>query len=300
MSEAPPADLRLRAPRPEEAERLGYLFRTVPVPAGAQVLAAVKSRPLERFVAAAAWWPEGHVGRFQLVCQPGVVRAAVAGLLVAGVAEGARRAGMGSLQYATLLTDDDLWLGLLRGHGFECVHSERSFELAYREAWRRVTQLYQRHRSQIPGSWRTEAIRGQPPEAVLELMAPHRLMPLPEVRAYWTAHSQPGFDLELSCILWDGPRPWGVFLVRRLGDGLYIDVQVVRESNPRLRSLGDLLLLYHAAQRVAADGPLRWIWFRSGQAEHRQTANLAFRMGGRELARSHLLAKALGDPRKAA
>ena len=118
-------------------------------------------------------------------------------------------------------------------------------------------------------------------------------MPPAEVCNYWRADSQFGFDLDLSCILFDGERPFGAFLTRLMGEGLCIDVQVVREPNPRLRSLGDLLMLYHDAQRVAADGPIRRIWFRSGATEHRQTANLALRMGGRELARCHLMAKVL-------
>ena len=78
-----------------------------------------------------------------------------------------------------------------------------------------------------------------------------------------------------------------------MGEVIYIDVQVVRQSNPRLRSLGDLCLLYHDAQRVGPDGPIRWIQFRSGETEHRQTANLALRMGGPELAPRHLYARML-------
>jgi hypothetical protein len=256
-------------------------------------MAAVRRRPIERFIAAAAWWPEGTIGRFQLACQPGVDRAAVAGVLIERLADCARRAGMKTIQCATLLTDDNEWFGILRSHGFECLHSERSFEVSYRDAWTRVMQLHQKHRAQIPAGWRTDSIRQHPPEAVLDLIAPHRLMPPAEVRNYWRADSQFGFELDLSCILFDGERPFGAFLTRRMGEGLCIDVQVVREPNPRLRSLGDLLMLYHDARRVAADGPIRRLWFRSGQAEHRQTANLALRMGGRELARCHLMAKAL-------
>ena len=85
------------------------------------------------------------------------------------------------------------------------------------------------------------------------------------------------------------------FLARRLGDVLYIDVQVVEEPNPRLRSLAAVCQLHHGAQRVASGGPIRWIHFRSGQSEHRQTANLALRMGGRELATQHVFARRLRD-----
>jgi len=296
MSNAGPTDLAIREPAPEEVERVRHLFRNEPTPPEARLLAAVRSRPVERFIAAVAWWPEGTAGRFQLACQPGITRSAVAGQLMTRLAEDTRRAGMGTIQCANLLTDDNEWFGILRSHGFDCLRSERSFEVSYRDAWRRVMQLYHKHRARIPAGWRTDPIRAHPPETALDLIAPHRLMPPAEVRNYWQASSQFGFDLDLSCILFDGERPFGAFLTRRVGEGLCIDVQVVRHTNPRLRSLGDLFMLYHDAQRVAADGPIRWIWFRSGATEHRQTANLAFRMGGRELARCHLMAKALGSP----
>ena len=293
MSNTGTPDLAIREPAPAEVERVLHLFRNVPLNPEARLMAAVRSRPIERFIAAAAWWPEGTIGRFQLACQPGVDRAAAAGVLIDRLADCARGAGIKTIQCATLLTDDNEWFGILRSHGFECLHSERSFELSYRDAWTRVMRLHQKHRAQIPAGWRTDSIRQHPPETALDLIAPHRLMPPAEVCNYWRADSQFGFELDLSCILFDGERPFGAFLTRRMGEGLCIDVQVVREPNPRLRSLGDLLMLYHDAQRVAADGPIRRIWFRSGQTEHRQTANLALRMGGRELARCHLMAKVL-------
>jgi hypothetical protein len=300
-SNAGPPDLAIREPAPAEVERVLYLFHNVPLTPDARLLAAVRSRPVERFVAAAAWWSEGTVGRFQLACQPGVARAAVAGLLIDGLAERARRARMGSIQCANLHTDDNEWFGILRGQGFECLHSERSFEVPLQDAWARVAQLYERHQSRIPAGWRMESIRAYPPETALELIASHRLMPPAELRSYWRAGSQFGFDFDLSCLLLDGERPFGAFLARRMGQGIYIDVQVIREPNSRLRSLGDLFMLhrmfvlYHEMLRIAAGRPIRWLWFRSGATEHRQTANLAFRLGGRELSRCHLLAKALGS-----
>jgi hypothetical protein len=217
----------------------------------------------------------------------------VGAALIENMIERVRRAGMQSIQWASLITDEDEWFGILQTHGFECLRSERSFEVAYKDAWTRVMQLHERHRSQIPAGWRTEPIRDHVPDATLELIGADRLMHPEEVRHYWQPNSRPGFDLDLSCILFDGQRLFGAFLLRRMGEGLYIDVQVVRETNPRRRSLGDLLMLHHDAQRVPADGPIRWIWFRSGEAEHRQTANLALRMGGREMPPRHVLAKAL-------
>ena len=77
LSNAGTPDLAIREPTPEEAERVLHLFRNVPLFPEARLLAAVRSRPVERFIAAVAWWPEGTAGRFQLACQPGVTRAAV-------------------------------------------------------------------------------------------------------------------------------------------------------------------------------------------------------------------------------
>jgi hypothetical protein len=286
-------DLAVREPAQAELERVLYLFGTTPVFVEARLLAAVRARPIEHFVAAAAWWPEGMIARLQLACQPGATRAAVAGPLIERVADCAHQAGMEALHYADLLPAEHEWAEVLRGQGFERLRSERCFEVPVRNVWTRVTQLHQRHEAEIPAGWRTDPIRLHPPEVILELIAPHRLLPPPEVRRSWQANAMSGFDLDLSCILFDRERAFGTLLLRRIGDLLYVDVQVVHEPNPRLRSLGDLCLIYHDALRVAPDGQIRRIQFRSGETEHRQTANLALRMGGRELPPRHVFARKL-------
>jgi hypothetical protein len=299
MSDTGPPDLTVRAPAPAELERVLHLFRNMPVRPTSQLLGAVRSRPIERFVAAAAWWPVGTTGMFQLACEPGVDRTVVAGQLIDKLAECARLAGMQTIQCANLLTDDNAWLGVLRTQGFECCRSERSFEIAYEDAWRRVMELHQKHGSRIPGNWRAEPIRDLSPETALEVIQSHRLMPPDEIRAYWKRNTPHGFTLDLSCILFDGQRAFGAFLARRMGEVYYVDVQVVRETNPRLRSLGDLYMMYRMfrlhdeAQRAGRDVPIRWLRFRCGETEHVQTANLAFRMGGRELSPQRVMAKAL-------
>lgn len=287
------ADLAIRAPAPVELERVLHLFRNLSLCAEAWLLVAVRTRPVERFVGAIACWSQGTVGRFQLACQPGANRAAVAGALIEAVTDGARRAGMASVQYADLLSAEHEWTEVLRAHGFARLRSERSFEVAYRAAWTRVMRLHQKHRADIPAGWRTDPIRLHPPELILDVIAPHRLLTPAEVRRFWQDQTPGGFDLENSCILFEGPRPFGVFLLRRPGEIAYIDVQVVQEPNPLRRSLGDLCLLYHGVQQLGPEGPLRWLRFRSGEIEHRQTANLALRMGGRELPPRHVLAKKL-------
>ncbi len=284
----------IRPPLPNELPRVLHLFRNTRLRTESRLLVAERTHPVARFVAAAAWWPEGEVGRFQLAAQPGAQPEALKDLLRRVMAAG-RTAGLDSIEYADLVPDGSPWLEMLQAEGFERIRSERFFEIACRDTWERIMRLYEKHRAEIPPSWRTEPIRNHRMEEILDLAAPHRLLPPEDMRNLWEATTTAGFDLELSCILFDGQRPFGTLLERRVGEALYVDVQVVKEPNPRKRSLGDLCLLYHNATRVPPDGPIRWIRFRSGETEHRQTANLALRMGGRELPRRHVLGRRLKE-----
>jgi len=190
-------------------------------------------------------------------------------------------------------------MDILRTHGFECARSERSFEVAYEDAWQRIMRLHEKHGRRIPATWRAQPIRELSPETALEVIGSHRLLPPAQVRGYWQRNSPGGFTLDFSCVLFDGERAFGAFLGRRMADICYVDVQVVREPNPVLRSLGDLFMMYRMlilhdeALRAGRDIPCRWLRFRSGEIEHRQTANLALRMGGRELAPQRAMSKRL-------
>jgi hypothetical protein len=246
-----------------------------------------------RFVGAVAWWLEGGLGQFRLACQPGLAQSDTAALLIQRVLNLARDAGWQFIQYADLLPDAHPWVPILQAQDFERFRSERSFEVAYDLAWTRVMKLYERHRARVPENWRTASIREHQPEAILDLISPFRLLPAEEVRHYWRNTTPGGFDLDMSCILFADERPFGAFLARRLSDILYVDVQVVVEENPRLRSLADVCQLHHGASLVAPGGPIRWIQLRSGETEHRQTANLALRMAGRELPSQHVLGRRL-------
>ncbi|MGA2244371.1 MAG: hypothetical protein ABSH48_05165 [Verrucomicrobiota bacterium] len=286
-------------PAPAEVERVLYLFGNVRLSPQARLLAAARSRPIKRFIAGAAWWPVGKVGLFQIACMPGVDRTAVAGELIDRLGECARGAGLESIQHALLLPDDNEWSGILRKHGFECLRSERSFEVAYQDAWTRIMQLHQKHGARIPAAWQARPIRDLPPDTALGVIGSHRLLAPAEVRAFWRKNSPGGFSLDLSCVLFDSDRPFGAFLARRMGDVYYVDVQVVQEENRILRSLGDwfmmyrMLILHDEALRAGTDVPIRWLKFRSGEVEHRQTANLALRMGGRELPPCRVMGRAL-------
>ena len=291
-SDATP-DLIVREPAQAELERVLYLFRKVPFSTDTRLLVAVRSRPVERFVAALAWWAAGTVARFRLAGQPGANRAAVAGRLLERLAQVGQEVGLQRLEYADLLAADHEWAEVLRGQGFEKLRSERYFEVPFPNIWTRVTQLYRRYRPEIPAGWRTDPIRLHPPEVILDLIAPHRLLPPEEVRHAWQATATMGFDLDRSCILFDRERAFGAFLARTLGDVLYVDVQVIHEPNRRLRSLGDICMLFHNYPYLSKEGPIHRVQFRSGATEHRQTANLALRMGGQELPPRHVFSRRL-------
>ena len=285
----------VRQALPGEMARVAYLFRQTRWSPAAQCLVAVRMHPVERFVGALAWWVDGPVARFQLTHPPGVAPLDVVPELLRSVLTAARAAGAASVQYADLLPEGSPLFDLLRQASFESLRCERSFEIPYRAAWDRVMRLHARHARDFPSDWHTDAIRQYAPEVILDLVAPYRLLPPEELRQYWHSAASAGFDPELSCILFDRQRPFGTFLVRRVGPVVYIDVQVVEEPNPLLRSLGDVCLLYHGVRRLPPDGPVQWLQFRSGQTEHRQTANLARRMGGRERSRMHVLGRPLSS-----
>ena len=285
--------LGVREPKAEEIARVAYLFRNVRLRGEGRFFVAERTQPIARFIGAVAWWVEGGVGRFQLACPPGTGQAEAVAGLVEQVVAAAKQSGCESVQYGELLPEGHALVPLLQAQGLERLRSERFFELDFDVAWDRVSQMHARLGSLFPTSWRLESIRAHPPEIILELIAPFRLLPPEEVRHYWQATTVGGFDLDCSNILFDGDRPFAVFLVRRLSKVFYIDVQVVEASNARLRSLADLCQVHYAMQQARANGPMRLVQFRSGQEEHRQTANLALRMGGRELATQHVLARRL-------
>ena len=287
------ADLIIRPPTGTETARAAYLFRHGLLRPQSRLLVALRSQPVERFVAAAAWWTEGAVARFHAVCQPGVASSEVSGSLISQVADAARRAGMQRLQYADLLANTDAWRQILIENGFEPLGTNRFFEASCPDAYARVMRLFEQHQSDIPADWHTESIRHHSPQLALDLIGEHGLLPSAELDCYWHAEGTGGFDLDVSSFLLDGGHPVGVFLTRVSQDTFFVDVRVVRIKNRLLRALGNLILFHHTASRWDPAGPLRRLQFHGGQAEHRETANLAFRTGGHELPPRHIYAKNL-------
>jgi hypothetical protein len=289
------SDLIVREPSPPEVGRALYLFHAVPLPRQARLFVAVKARPLERFVAAAAWWPMGDKLGFRLAVQPGsTARLAACSQLVRQIAACGRALGMGSMRYADLLSDHSEWVPLLKENGFVVLHSERFFEVSARESWARTVEIAERMRDKFPPAWHTESIRQHPPETILDFIDPYHLMPVDEVRDRWRDDCPYGFELDLSAILFDGARPLGAFLMRRKLDVMCVDVRVVQTGNRLLNSLGNVALLRHTAVTYgSARRDINWLQFRGGEMEHRETANLALRMGGHELPPRHIFARSL-------
>lgn len=286
-------DLIVRQPTEPEMDRIRYLFRNVRLHPQARMLVAVRSRPIKRFIAAAAWWPEGTIGVFRLASQPGVTQPTVYDLLVSQVTECAKQAGLETLQNGEPLLDNSEWIEILKRNGFVYLRSERFFEVTGLQSWTRTMEIYKKYQNKIPTTWRTESIRQHTPEAILNLIDAYRLMPPSELRDYWRSDAALGFELEYSCILFDGPRPIGVLLVRQVQNTLCVDVRVVRAENRLLRSLGNIVLFYHIASRRDPYGPIHQLQFRGGATEHLETANLSGRMGGRELPARHFYSKKL-------
>jgi hypothetical protein len=285
----------IRAPAASEPARVQYLFRHVSVPARAQLFVAVKMLPVERFVGAVAGWLEADFCRIQLVCLPGTERETVARLLIAEAAARARSAGVSRLLYADLLPDDHEQSALLRANGFEVLRSERAFSVDAREAEERTAQMMNRHRASIPASWSAEPIRRHQPEVILDLIAPFRLMPPAEICHYWRPNVKRCFDPDFSSILFDGRQALGTLLARRTGDVISYDVRVVSHPSARMRGLVNLCLFYHNLKAYDRSNPVRWLQFRGGEFEHRETANLAFRLHGVELPPRRLFARTTQD-----
>jgi hypothetical protein len=293
MNEASENDLIIRAPATHELARVTYLFRDIRLRSQARILVAVRSRPVERFVAAATWWTEGGIGCFQLASLPGSIRNEACALLVNQLLESARISGLKSLQYGELLPDNSELIEFLKGQGFDRLRSERFFEVSDQQSWMRTMDSFEKYKAKIPPGWHTESIRRQAPETIFDLIDPYRLMPPSELRDYWREDSPLGFELDLSSILFDGTRPIGTLLARHIRDALCVDVRVVRVENKLLSALGNILLFYHVAVRKKPGGTIRRLQFRGGATEHRETANLALRMGGLEMPPRHVYFKAL-------
>jgi hypothetical protein len=277
----------VRPALPHEIGRALRIFEADTVPASARLLVLVKSTPVERILGALAWWREDEFVKFALARLPGVVVERVAGpLLDALDGEIASAGNFAEAMYFAPLAETDEWTELLARRGFAPTRMERVFEVPFATTCARGAGMIRKFEKLFPPTWRTEAIRNCAPEIAWPLVAPHRLLTAEALRTGWSA----GFHQLYSSILFDGTVPIGVFLVRVSGDRIAVDVRVVNLRNSRLRALGNLALLAHI-ERQANWQSLRVAVFRGDAKEHVETANMAIRMGGREVSRRHIFSK---------
>lgn len=287
------SDLIIREPAEAEIPRAAYLFRNSCLRQESRVLVAVRSVPVERFVAGIAWWIEEESARFQLATPSGALNPPAFELLINHVAGFASRAGAARLQFADLLAEGDERLSFLRNLGFTSVATDRFFEVGCQDVCARLLPSCDKYKTQFPAAWKTESIRPHSPDLVRHLIQHYKLMPAQELQRYWKTPPPWGFEPDVSGILFDGLRPIGALLTRAVNDLFFVDVRVVDVPNRRLRALGNMLLLRHVAWHWKPDGLIQRLQFRGGEIEHRETANFAIRMGGHELPPRYVFAKRL-------
>ena len=277
----------IRAARSDELPRARYLFASVfdRPPADASFLLALRPRPIERIVATAAWWNEGPSIKFLLAHQPGFSMMEAASVLVPELLSLPELSRL-PLGYGRMLDADEQPAPWFEQHGFSPTLSERVMEVPGVPVYERVGAMYARFRSKLPSTWRTEPIRLHSPDIVWPLVEPYRLIKFETLAQNWLAPNSLGYDAEHSNLLFDGDQLLGALLVRTDPQCLAVDIRVVRPIPTRLRSLANLALFAHI-QRVV--GPTAWrvLAFRGDDAEHRETANLGLRMGGREVGKRH-------------
>lgn len=280
-----------RPAHPNETGRAFRIFEAKAVPPFARFLVRVKPTPVERIIGAVAWWRDGEFMKFALARLPGVDVGKVAEpLLKAFDTEIARSSGFMETVYFKPLAETDEWARELVHAGFTLTRPERIFEVPFATTYQRGAAMIRKFERFFPRTWRTESITECAPEVAWPLVAPHRLVTLEALKAGWNSLSADGFHGAFSSILFDGMLPIGAFLVRVNGDRIAVEVRVVNSGNSRLRALGNLALFEHIRRQIDPRS-LRVAVFRGDAKEHLETANMAFRMGGREVARRYVFSK---------
>lgn len=285
------ADLIVRPAQARELIRARQFFSlgAEQPPAPAQFLAALKQHPVERMVAVLAWWKENAAVRFLVACKPGLVAERAAEALIPKFEALPGVSGL-ALEYGRLIAAGEDVAPWLTRHGYQTRRTERIFESPCATVYERVEAFRARHGAEIPARWRTESIKSHSPDMVWPLIAPFGLIKLEALRNDWATPGARGYDPEYSNILFDSETPLGVLLVRVNPVCLTIDIRVVKPITARLRALANLSMFAHIQQVVT---PTTWqvLAFRGDQIEHRETANLARRMGGQQVAVRHLYAR---------
>jgi len=278
----------VRVAQEGESVRARQLFMASPEqpPLNASFLVALKPHPVERIVATLAWWREEMTVKFLVARKPAVSAEQAAAVLVPAL-EALPGLGEQDVEFGRLLAENEEVAPWLARHGYQTSRTERVFEAPCATVYQRLQLMLARQGREIPATWSTESIRHHLPETVWSLIAPFRLIKLESLRSFWAMPGERGYHPEFSNILFDAGTPLGVLLVRSDSVCLAVDVRVVKPITRRLRSLANLLMFGHI-QRVVTPTTWRILAFRGDEIEHRETANLARRMGGREVAARHI------------
>lgn len=274
------ADVMARPATPAEERRAAYLFRNEDEkpPASARFFVAVRATPVERFVAAAAVWRGKDSTHFLLARQPGMDGPSAADVLIPAL----EHSGARKLRYGRLLAEDEAWVTDLERHGFQRTDKERVFQVSFATLWHRVDHMLRRNASAFPGTWRLVPITGCGPETVWPLVAAFRLISFEDLRRFWQTPSPLGYARDWSVVLFDGSEAIGALLVRRTDRCAAADIRAVKAIPARQRALANLALLSFGHRQTHPDS-IRTAVFRANGTAHRETANLARRLGGTDV-----------------
>lgn len=279
--------MSVRRAGPGEILRARSLHGSGVIPEEAEWWVDEGLHPRPRFLASAVVWAGGT--RFLLAVLPGVERQAAAALLNRVIEESPPA---GVLRFDSLLDPADPFHGMLLQRGFEPVHRVDDFELPVERLRPRLEAVFRRARRRMPQEWQRVPLPARSSAEVRALVVDRfRLMsPLDFEHKARGGH----FDVRSSVLLCSRGRLIGALLIVRGSDALQIAAIAVNLPPGRLRSMANLALLHGSLESRAAEEHLSCYRFQAGQHVHRQTANTALRLGGRQVASRFSLER---DPR---
>lgn len=282
--------LSIRAALPSEEFRARALFASEDTkpPANAEFLLALRKHPVERIVGTLAMWKCEDDLEFLLARLPGVD----AGEIATGLLPGADRLApdFREICYGRLLSPQDEWSPFLENAGYARTRTERVFEADVPAASDRIRRLYRRYADSFPKTWRIEPIARHRPETVWPLISAYRLITADDLQLLWHLPTPRGYHHDWSPILFDENGPLGVVLVRFNGRCVAFDIRVVKPIPAKSRALANIALIEFIIDQSESSLP-RTVAFRGDESVHRETANLAFRLGGHEVGRRHRYVK---------
>lgn len=292
----------IRFSYPDELPRIQSILAGSPVPGNAQFIVSVKEQPVERILAAVAWWLEAGdadapPGAIFSLHAAGAVDLGDEDLqaLLAAVEDAARKEGAHRLLARFSVPEKHPLFQKLTSLGYASVKFDRHFIVPGEIVKSRSIRIYRRVAPRIPEGWKVESIKGHCAEAVFALVAQHGLMPQHEFMNYWDASNRERFEDEYSCVAFEGDTMIGAFLLTRRGEAeLHIHVEAVATEKMAVSHLVAAALRNFSFSHCVEGFPKVFSW-RADSDRHQQTANSALRQGGEERPPQHFLSKSLRD-----